>query len=117
MIKRCVALLSITIFTPSLRTDALAQNAINATGNWSMTPTGEAFANGQMKMRQDGSGVVGTYSPNGHFEGKFQPGTLQVDASWNDSRGSGWMTIVFAANGSNFPRPVGTSGQQPDRTF
>ena len=113
MIKRCVALLSITILAISLRTDALAQNAINATGNWSMTPTGEAFANGQVKMRQDGSGVVGTYSPNGHFEGKFQPGTLQVDASWNDSRGSGWMTIVFAANGRNFSGQWGRPGSSP----
>jgi len=97
MIKRFVALLGITILVVSLRTDALAQNAINATGSWSMTPSGEAFANGQVKVRQDGSAVVGTYGQKRAFRREIAAGRLQVDATWNDSRGAGWMTIVFAA--------------------
>lgn len=81
MTKRFVALLGITILVLSLRTGAVAQNAIDVNGSWSMTSSGEAFANGQVKVRQDGSAVAGTYGQNGHFEGKFQPGTLKVDAN------------------------------------
>ncbi len=117
MIKLLVALLGITVLGVSLSTDALAQNAINATGSWNMTPNGEAFANGQVKVRQDGSAVVGTYGQSGHFEGKFQPGTLQVDANWNDSRGTGWMTIVFAANGRSFSGQWGRPGSSPSGHF
>ena len=54
MTKRFVALLGITILLVSLRTGALAQNAIDANGSWSMTSSGEAFAKGQVKVRQDG---------------------------------------------------------------
>lgn len=117
MIKQFVALLGITILVVSLRTDALAQNAISATGNWSMTPSGEAFASGQVKVRQDGSDVVGTYGQGGHFEGKLQPGRLQVDATWNDSRGAGWMTIVFAADGRSFSGQWGRPGSNPSGHF
>ncbi len=117
MIKRSVALLGITILVISLRTDALAQKAIDATGNWSITPKGEPFANGQVKVRQDGTAVAGTYSPSGHFEGKFQPGTLQVDATWSDPRGTGWMTIVFAASGKSFSGQWGRPGSNPSGHF
>ncbi len=117
MTKRFVALLGITILVLSLRTGAWAQNAIDANGSWSMTSSGEAFANGQVKVRQDGSVVAGTYGQNGHFEGKFQPGTLKVDANWNDSRGTGWMTIVFASGGKSFSGQWGRPGSNPSGHF
>ena len=117
MTKRFVALLGITILVLSLRTGAVAQNAIDVNGSWSMTSSGEAFANGQVKVRQDGSAVAGTYGQNGHFEGKFQPGTLKVDANWSDSRGTGWMTIVFAAGGKSFSGQWGRPGSNPSGHF
>ena len=117
MIKRFVTLLGITVLVVSLRTDALAQNAINATGSWSVTPSGEALANGQVKMRQDGSTIVGTYGQSGHFEGKFRPGTTQVDANLDDSHGTGWMTIVFAADGRSFSGQWGCPGSNPSGHF
>jgi hypothetical protein len=91
--------------------------AINATGNWNVNPTGLALASGMLKLRQDGSTVVGTYGQGGTIDGKFEPGTLQVDATWSDSRGKGWMTIVFAADGNRFSGEWGRPGSKPSGHF
>jgi hypothetical protein len=102
MIKSCVASLSIAIILISIKAGAEAQSAVNATGNWTVTPTGETLATGTVRLQQDGSKVVGSYGESGRIEGKLQPGTLQIDANWDDARGTGWMTIVFPADGNRF---------------
>ncbi len=97
--------------------DTRAQSAVNATGSWSVAPSGEALANGTVRLRQDGSAITGAYGQTGRIEGKFEPGTLQVDANWSDARGSGWMTIVFAADGSRFSGEWGRPGSRPSGHF
>ncbi len=96
---------------------AQAQNAVNATGNWSVTASGEVFATGTVRIVQDGSTIVGTYGQGGRIDGKFAPGTLRVDATWTDSRGHGWMTLVFASNGSGFTAEWGRPGSKPSGRF
>ncbi len=96
---------------------ATAQNAVNATGNWSVTPSGESLANGTVRLRQDGLAITGAYGQTGRIEGKFEPGTLQVDGNWSDTRGSGWMTIVFAADGRRFSGEWGRPGSRPSGHF
>jgi hypothetical protein len=107
------AVLALT-FTPG---GAGAQTAPNVTGNWSVSPSGEALANGTVRLRQDGSALTGAYGQTGRIEGKFEPGTLQVDATWSDARGSGWMTIVFAADGRRFSGEWGRPGSRPSGHF
>lgn len=115
MIKNCVAFVSIAMLLMSV--SAQAQNAVNATGNWSVTSTGETFATGTVKLAQEGTAVAGTYGQGGSIEGKFQPGTLQVNANWSDPRGTGWMTIIFAADGSRFSGEWGRPGSKPSGHF
>jgi hypothetical protein len=117
MIKGCVASLGVAVVLLSVNAGALAQNAVNVTGNWTVTPTGETLAGGTVKLEQDGSSIVGTYGQGGKIEGKFQPSTLQVDANWNDSRGTGWMTIIFAADGNRFSGEWGRPGSKPSGHF
>src|ERR1700719_2492295 len=113
MIKPFVVILGIAVAIMSTGSGARAQNAVNATGSWTVTATGESLASGTVKIEQQGSGVAGSYGRGGRIEGKFQPGTLQVDATWSDARGTGWMTILFAADGSRFSGEWGRPGSRP----
>lgn len=94
-----------------------AQNAVDVNGNWSVIPNGETLANGTLRLRQDGSAITGTFGQTGTIQGKFEPGTLQVDANWSDARGRGWMTIVFAADGRRFSGEWGRPGSNPSGHF
>jgi hypothetical protein len=96
---------------------AQAQTSVNVTGDWSVNSTGEPLANGTVRLRQDGQNIVGTYGGGGKIEGKFQPGGLQVDATWSDARGNGWMTIVFGADGHRFSGDWGRPGSKPSGHF
>ena len=90
---------------------------INATGNWNVNATGEPLASGILRLRQDGSTVVGSYGQGGTIDGKFEPGILQVNATWSDSRGKGWMTIVFTADGNRFSGEWGRPGSKASGHF
>jgi hypothetical protein len=100
-----------------LSSGAQAQNSVNATGNWNVTTSGEIFATGALRLEQTGSTVVGSYGQSGRIDGTLQPGTRQVDAKWNDSRGSGWMTIIFTADGNGFSGDWGYPGSKPSGRF
>jgi hypothetical protein len=117
MIRRCFVSLGLIVSLVVVGIAASAQNAVNATGNWNVTASGEIFATGIVRLAQQGPSVTGSYGQNGRIEGKFQTGSLQVDASWSDSRGSGWMTMVFAANGNGFSGEWGRPGSQPSGHF
>jgi|GEM_PF-1034568 hypothetical protein len=117
MIKSCAYPLSFAIVLMSVSPGAQAQSAVNATGNWTVTPTGQSFATGTVKLQQEGSTIVGSYGQSGRIEGKFQPGTLQIDANWTDSRGTGWMTIIFADDGNRFSGEWGRPGSKPSGQF
>jgi hypothetical protein len=117
MFRRCFASLGLIVSLVFVSIAASAQNAVNATGNWNVTASGEIFATGIVRLAQQGASIAGSYGQNGRIEGKFQPGTLQVDATWNDSRGSGWMTIVFTADGNGFSGEWGRPGSQPSGHF
>jgi hypothetical protein len=95
----------------------MAQSDVNATGNWSVTPTGEALATGTVRLEQDGETIVGSFGQSGRIDGKVQPGTRQINANWTDARGSGWMTIIFAADGGKFSGDWGRPGSKPSGSF
>jgi hypothetical protein len=40
-----------------------------------------------------------------------------VNANWNDSRGTGWMTIIFTGDGSGFSGQWGRPGSKPSGRF
>lgn len=117
MIKSFVAFLSIAISMLPASAGAQAQNTVNATGNWSVNSTGEPLANGTFRLRQDGPNITGTYGGGGNITGKFAPGSLQVDGTWSDPRGNGWMTIVFGADGNRFSGDWGRPGSRPSGHF
>lgn len=117
MIKSYIAFLSFAMVLLPASAGAQAQNNVNATGNWSVSSTGEPLANGTFRLRQDGLNMTGTYGGGGKIDGKFEPGTLQVDATWSDPRGSGWMTIVFGADGNRFSGDWGRPGSRPSGHF
>jgi hypothetical protein len=117
MTKSCVASLGFIATLILAAVGAAAQATVNAAGNWNVTASGEAFANGTLKIEQSGSTIDGTYGQGGRIDGKFEPGTLQVDANWNDARGTGWMTIVFTADGSRFSGEWGRPGSRPSGHF
>jgi hypothetical protein len=106
-----------TAMLPVAGTPQSPNPIINATGNWNVNPTGEALASGVLRLRQDGSTVAGSYGQVGTIDGKFEPGTLQVDATWSDSRGKGWMTILFTADGNRFSGEWGRPGSKPSGHF
>jgi len=101
----------------AIAASASAQSAVNATGNWSVTPQGERLLDGTVRFEQTGSAFAGSYGPNGRIDGKFEPGTTQVDANWSDARGAGWMTIVFSADGRRFSGEWGRPGSRPSGSF
>jgi hypothetical protein len=117
MMKSSVAFLIIAIALVPITGGAQAQNSVNATGNWTVNTTGEPLASGTFRLRQNGPNVTGTYGGGGTFEGKFEPGSLQVDATWSDPRGYGWMTIVFGADGNRFSGDWGRPGSKPSGHF
>ncbi|MFY9664741.1 MAG: hypothetical protein WAL67_17510 [Candidatus Cybelea sp.] len=117
MIKNCVVSLGIAMIVISAAAGAVAQSDVNATGNWHVTPTGEPLANGTVRLEQDGETIVGSFGQSGRIDGKIQPGTRQINANWTDSRGTGWMTIVFAADGNKFSGDWGRPGSKPSGSF
>jgi hypothetical protein len=117
MIKRFAAFLTAAMILLPASAAAQAQNAVSVTGNWSVDSTGEALASGTVRLRQDGENITGTYGGGGKIEGKFEPGGLQVDATWSDARGNGWMTIVFGADGNRFSGQWGRPGSRPSGHF
>src|SRR5215469_6780155 len=102
MIKSFAVSLGVATIVMFAGAAATAQSDVNATGNWSVSPSGETLAAGTVRLEQDGATVVGTFGQSGKIDGKVQPGTRQIDANWTDSRGNGWMTIIFDAGGAKF---------------
>lgn len=117
MRKKYVVFLSIAMVLLPASVAAQTQNNVNATGKWSVDSTGEPLANGTVRLRQDGPSITGTYAGGGTIDGKFEPGSLQVDATWTDPRGNGWMTIVFGADGNRFSGDWGRPGSKPSGHF
>jgi hypothetical protein len=117
MIKSCVVTLCLLVALVSTGAGVQAQSSVDATGNWNMTPNGEALTSGMLRLRQDGSTVAGSYGQTGKIEGRFEPGTRQIDANWMDARGTGWMTIVFEADGNRFSGEWGRPGTRPSGYF
>lgn len=117
MIKSCVVTLSLLVALVSTGAGVAAQSAANAAGRWTMTPNGEALTNSTLKLEQDGLAVTGSYGQTGKIEGKFEPGSRQIDANWMDARGTGWMTIVLDADGNRFTGEWGRPGSRPSGYF
>lgn len=124
MRKSYIVFLSIAMVLLPASAGAQAQNTVNssantvnANGNWSVNSTGEPLATGTFRLRQAGPNITGTYGGGGSIDGKFAPGSLQVDGTWSDSRGNGWMTIVFEADGNRFSGDWGRPGSKPSGHF
>ncbi len=117
MVKSFVFIACVAVVVFFVPTGVHAQTLVNAAGSWNITSTGEAFATGLVRIAQRDLSITGTYGQGGRIDGKFQPGTSQVDANWRDSRGDGWMTIVFAADGSRFSGQWGRPGSNASGQF
>jgi hypothetical protein len=117
MIRRYAAAVAFALAVMPVVSGAQSEATVNASGNWTVTASGEALASGTLRLRQTGSSVAGTYGQDGRIDGKFEPGTRQVDANWTDSRGAGWMTIVFTADGNRFSGEWGRPGSRPSGYF
>jgi hypothetical protein len=117
MTRSCFVSLGLIVSLVFFSTAAQAQTGIDATGNWNVTASGEIFATGTLRLEQVGSTIVGSYGQSGRIEGKFAPGSLQVDAKWNDSRGTGWMTIIFTADANGFSGEWGRPGSKSSGHF
>src|SRR5262249_2322879 len=96
---------------------ANAATPVDATGRWNVTATGDTLTTGQVKIEQAGSNIVGTYGQNGRSDGTFKAGSLQVDGTWTDARGTGWLTIVFTSDGNGFSGQWGLEGRKPSGQF
>jgi hypothetical protein len=116
MMRSFVAFLIAMALLPA-SAGAQAQSPPNVTGNWTVNPTGEALASGLLRLRQDGPNLTGTYGGGGKIDGKFEPGSLQVNGTWSDPRGNGWMTIVFGSDGNRFSGDWGRPGSKPSGRF
>ncbi|MGA9944290.1 MAG: hypothetical protein WBE79_02260 [Candidatus Cybelea sp.] len=117
MIKSFAVWLGVATIVMFAGAGAMAQSDVNATGNWSVTPSGEPLATGTVRLEQDGETIVGSFGQSGRIDGKVEPGTRQINANWTDSRGTGWMTIIFAADGSKFSGDWGHPGSKPSGSF
>ena len=54
---------------------ATAQSALNVTGNWKISASGEAFVNGVIALQQSGDSITGSYGQGGKIDGTFKAGT------------------------------------------
>ena len=90
----------------------------SAAGTWSVTYSGSPLTPGPLVLKQVGSGIVGSYGTNGSLSGSTHPGNpLQIDASWKDSRGVGWATLIFNASYTAFHGSWGFGGRPANGTF
>ena len=109
------ALAAVFIAIVPFSAEAQPQNAV--AGAWRISTSGEALASGTVQLQQTGGLVTGTYGPGGHIDGSFKPGTLQVDGTWADARGTGWLTIIFAQDANGFSGRWGYPGRAAAGAF
>ncbi len=83
---------------------------INTTGDWKVQAAGANFAHGVITLHQEGSTVVGHYGTNGSISGKMGTAT-RLDATWTDSRGTGWLTAHFSEDAKTFHGEWGFQGK------
>jgi hypothetical protein len=86
-------------------------------GLWNINRTGgDAFVNGVVKFTQTNLSLVGTYNENqGQFSGTFPKGVHGLTGTWKDPRGSGWVTLEFAADSKSLSGSWGMNGDTQPR--
>ena len=90
----------------------------SAAGTWSVTSSGSPLTPGTLVLKQVGTGIVGSYGTNGTLSGNVHQGNpLQIDASWKDSRGVGWATLIFNSTWTAFHGSWGFGGRPANGTF
>ena len=83
------------------------------TSLWAFSRTGgQTFVDGNVKLNQQGTTVVGSYNNNsGQISGTFsQPGVNEMSGTWKDKRGTGWLDLAFAANSEKLSGSWGFKG-------
>ena len=109
MIRKGLA--SFVMFAALSTVAVVAQTpAIDSTGNWSLTNSGDNFGSTTASIKQVGSQVVGTLGSGAQFNGTFKAGTNQVDGNWKSPKGTGWITLTFV-DSNNFSGDWGYGGQ------
>ncbi|MBV9104312.1 MAG: hypothetical protein JO060_12035, partial [Candidatus Eremiobacteraeota bacterium] len=91
--------------------------SVNATGTWRLTGSGEPFTTGALRIEQTGATLAGSYGTSGQINGSFKPGTLQLDGTWSDNRGNGWLTLRFDPSGNGFSGEWGYPSTKPAGSF
>ena len=111
MIRKGLA--SFVMFAALSTVAVVAQTpAIDSTGNWSLTNSGDNFGSTTASIKQVGSQVVGTLGSGAQFNGTFKAGTNQVDGNWKSPKGTGWITLTFV-DSNNFSGDWGYGGRKP----
>ena len=85
---------------------------------WSVNRTGgEVFVNGNVNLQQQGTTVIGNYSnKTGQINGAFNtPGVNEMQGTWKDKRGSGWIDLAFSEDSKKFSGSWGNSGSSTAR--
>jgi hypothetical protein len=103
---------SFALCSLAAQAQAQAQSSVNATGNWSLTNSGDNFGTATASIKQVGSQIVGQFGQGGQFNGTFKAGTMQVDGNWKGPKGTGWITLIFVDNNS-FSGDWGYNGRKP----
>jgi hypothetical protein len=87
------------------------------TGNWRLQVTGTVFSNGNARLTQQGTRIVGTAQAQGGGQVNFS-GTLdnnKVSGTWRSPKNeTGWLTFWFNQNARGFEGEFGYHGREPD---
>jgi hypothetical protein len=87
------------------------------TGNWRLQVTGTVFSNGNSRLTQQGTRIVGTAQAQGGGTVNFS-GTLdnnKLSGTWRSPKNeTGWLTFWFNQNARGFEGEFGYHGREPD---
>ena len=85
--------------------------SLNVAGAYNLTIAGDYFTRSTLHLHQENNVVIGEYEPHGSLHGTMKDNVLS--ATWNDPRGSGWLTFKFDLQGGGFSGDWGYGGKKP----
>jgi hypothetical protein len=88
----------------------IARAALDVAGLYSLDAAGDYFTRSTVHLRQEGNTVIGDYDPHGSLHGTMKDNILS--ATWNDPRGTGWLTFKFNLQASGFSGDWGYGGKK-----
>jgi hypothetical protein len=110
MTRRIAVALTAAFFVAALASVGIARAALQVAGLYSLDAAGDYFTRSTVHLRQEGNTVIGDYEPHGSLHGTMKDNMLS--ATWNDTRGSGWLTFKFNLETSGFSGEWGYGGKK-----